>query len=130
MIRFVCISLFVLGLSTTASRAADMSNWDTAVEARCPAHHLEWTSDGAWDDFLADFEQTLPKIKQGEILKIADYSSRCANEVAGFSCEMSVHVDAMKRLGLLTQFVAWGCKHYSCRELADCNRTASVSSGR
>jgi hypothetical protein len=127
MIRLACISLFALGLSATAGRAAGMSDWDAAVRKRCPTHHLEWTSDGSWDDFLAAFEQPLPQPKQGEILKVADYSHRCAAEVVGFSCEMSVNVDAMKRLGLLTQFVAWGCQHYRCREPALCDRTPPLS---
>jgi hypothetical protein len=127
MFRGACISLFLLGLSSTVSQAANMSDWERAVTARCPTHHLKWTCDGCWDDFLADFEQTLPQATQGDILKIADYSRRCAKEVAGFSCEMSVHVDAMHRLGLLRRFVTWGCQHYSCEEAAICTRTPAAA---
>ena len=122
MLRSVGISFLVFCLSSGASQAADISTWEAAAEARCPAHHLEWTCDGCWDDFLAAFEATLPKSTQGKILKIADYSRRCAKEVAGFSCEMSMHVDAMHRLGLLRRFVAYGCAHYTCEYAASCTR--------
>ncbi len=122
MFRAAFVSLLVLGLSFTASKAADTSDWESAVNARCPTHHLEWTCAGCWDDFLADFEHTLPKSTQSRIIAIAAYSRRCAKEVAGFSCEMSVHVDAMHRLGLLKRFVSYGCAHYSCEEAAICTR--------
>jgi hypothetical protein len=117
------MSIFVLGLCTAVAHAADMRTWEAAVKTRCPTHHLEWICDGCWDDFLADFEQTLSNTTQGRISKIADYSRRCAKEEVGFSCEMSVHVDAMNRLGLLKRFVAYGCAHYSCEEAAICTRS-------
>ena len=123
MFRTACISLLIVCFSSAASLAADMSNWEAAVKARCPTHHLEWTCDSCWDDFLANFERTLPETTQSRILKVADYSRRCAKEVAGFSCEMSVHVDAINRLGLLKRFVTYGCAHYSCEEAAICIRT-------
>jgi hypothetical protein len=116
------ISLLILALTANVGHAAGMATWEAAVKARCPTHHLEWTCDGCWDDFLADFEDTLSKSTQSKIRNIADYSHRCANEVAGFSCEMSVHVDAMHRLGLLGRFVAYGCSHYSCEDVAICKR--------
>jgi hypothetical protein len=128
--RAACISLFVLSLLHTAARAADESTWEAAVNARCPTHHLEWTCDDCWDAFLADFERTLPKVTQGRILKIANYSRRCSREVGGFSCEMSVHVDAMHKLGLLGQFADYGCAHYRCEEAAICTRTPVSSAVR
>lgn len=128
--RAICLSLLFFSVSCTASIAADMSTWEKAVDVRCPTHHLEWTSDGSWDDFLADFEATLPKSTRNRITRIADYSRRCAKEAAGFSCEMSVHVDAMARLGLMEHFVAYGCSHYSCEEAAICTRTPAIGTRR
>jgi len=107
-----------------------MSDWEAAVKQSCPRHHLEWTCDGCWDEFLDDFERTLPDTTQDMILKVADYSHRCANEVAGFSCEISAHVDAMNSLGLLKRFVGYGCSHYSCEDVAICTRTPPLSDAR
>ncbi|SFI73528.1 hypothetical protein SAMN02799626_00470 [Caulobacter sp. UNC279MFTsu5.1] len=123
MFRTAAISLLGFGLFASAGQAADMSTWEAAVSANCPTRHLEWTCDGCWDDFLADFESTLPESTQSRIIELADYRRKCPNEVAGFSCEMSAHVDAMSKLGLLERFVVYGCAHYSCEEAAICTRS-------
>ncbi len=120
---------WVLALAVLAgeARAADLASWEKAVAEQCPSHHLERMCDGCYDDFLDGFERTLPKATQSRILKIADYSRRCREEVGGLSCEMSVHVDAMKRLGLLKRFVAYGCAEYTCPDPAHCDRTKTGS---
>ena len=123
MFRTLSIAFAVTCLTPAASWGADMSVWENAVARQCPTHHLEHICDGCFDSFLDDFERTLPKATQGRIRHIADYAHRCTQEVAGFSCEMSVHVDAMYKLGLLKRFVAYGCAHYRCEEAAMCTRT-------
>ncbi len=105
----------------------DMGLWEAAVAKQCPSHHLEWMCDGCYDDFLDGFERTLPKATQSKIGRIADYPHRCKNEVAGFSCEMSVHVDAMHRLGLFKRLVDYSCAEYTCSFAANCTRTKSHS---
>jgi hypothetical protein len=126
MLRAIMV-LTVLALSTTtATLAADMSTWEGMTRQRCPHHHLEWTCDGCWDDYLAEFERQLPPPAQRKVMKIADYDHRCWNEVAGLSCEMAVHVDALNRLHLLNRFVDWGCSHYKCEEVAVCGSIRSA----
>ena len=122
MLRAIALALLVASLTATDVIAADMATWEAATHARCPSRHLDWTCDGCWDDYLSDFEQALSKPVQAEIARIADYNRRCSKETAGFSCEMSVHVDALTRLRLLSRFVAWGCAHYQCDYAASCRR--------
>lgn len=107
-------------IAVKAAVGADISTWAGMVQAECPNRHLDWLCDGCWDDFLAGFEQTLSADTQQRIIEIADYKNRCKDEMAGFSCEMAVHVDALERLELLGDFVSWGCTHYSCDEVSVC----------
>jgi hypothetical protein len=51
---------------------------------------------------------------------ITDYAHRCSNEQIGFYCEMTVHLDAFNRLGLLRRFAAFACQHYKCAGPALC----------
>ena len=127
MLRLIATSLLAASV-TSAVAAADLSTWEGLVRQSCPSRHLEWTCDDCWDDFLNDFESTLPASTQHEIAVLADYSRRCRREVAGFSCEMSVNVDAIKHLHLLKRFVAWGCANYRCEYAAMCTRTKPLPS--
>jgi hypothetical protein len=121
------LAAVLLSLAASAAFAANIDTWQSSTARLCPSRHLDWICDGCWDDFLADFESTLPRTTRKRITRIADYAHRCEKEVAGFSCEMSVHVDAMDRLGLLKRFVSWGCAHYSCEDLAVCTREGPAS---
>jgi hypothetical protein len=124
MLRSTALLLaFVFSVATSA-KAVDMGAWEDAVQRRCPARHLEWMCDGCYDDFLNDFEHTLPKTTQSRIRNIADYPHRCSYETVGFSCEMAVHVDAMHRLGLFRRFVAFGCAHYTCDTYGSCRNVS------
>ena len=123
MMRSLRFLLPVFCLAATSASALDMGPWEAAVARQCPSRHLEWMCDGCYDDFLDGFERTLPKATQSKIHKIADYSRRCREDVAGFSCEMAVHVDAMRRLGLFKRFVNYSCAEYSCSFAAHCTRT-------
>ena len=116
---------FVMLLSLLASnaQAVDVRPWEVAVARQCPSRHLERMCDGCYDDFLAGFERALPKATQSKITRLADYQHRCRDEVAGFSCEMAVHLDAMKQLGLFNRFVDYGCTHYTCSYAGHCIRT-------
>ncbi len=118
----------VVAVSAVEARAADVSSWERSVADQCPTHHLERMCDGCYDDFLDGFERTLPKAAQSKIRKIADYAHRCRQEVAGFSCEMTVHLDAMRRLGLLGRFVAYGCAGYTCPYAGHCVRVKETGS--
>ncbi len=118
--------LMAFTLFANDARALDTGPWDIAVARKCPFHHFERMGDGLYDEILGKFEGTLPRSDQSRINKIADYSHRCRSEIAGFSCEMAVHVDAMRRLGLLGRFVAYGCAHYTCPSAAYCIPTGKT----
>ncbi len=126
MFRFTALSLVALAIVANEARAANMGSWEAAFAKRCPSHHIEWMCDGCYDDFLSGFERTLPEETQSKIVRMADYSRRCQAEIGGFGCEMTVHVDAMRRLGLFNRFVAYGCAEYMCRSIAYCVRTKTV----
>ena len=79
----ILLVLFITPPYTAA--AADLATWEAATHRRCPSHRLEWICDGCYDDLLSDFEQKLPEDAQAKILAIADYTHRCAKEIAGFS---------------------------------------------
>ena len=96
--------------------------WEKELRRQCPSNHVEWTGDGSYDDLLGEFIATLPAGTQKRVSAIADYAHRCSTEMAGFSCEMAVHIDAFSRLGLLSRFAAFGCQHYKCTEPALCTR--------
>ncbi len=107
-------------LLATDARAVNTAPWDAAVARQCPSRHFERMGDGLYDEIIGKFEGTLPSSEQSRISQIADYPHRCKSEIAGFGCEMAVHVDAMRRLGLLDRFVAYGCSHYTCPDVAYC----------
>jgi len=111
-----------VGVATSAI-AAQRNAWDewlSELKRQCPSHHVDWVFDGGYDDLLGNFEQTLPPGTRRRVLEIEDYSHRCAKETLGFSCEMSVGLDAYVKLGLLEKFVTFGCRHYRCVEIASC----------
>ena len=123
MFRSIPLALMSMALLAGEARALDTGPWDSAVAKQCPSHHLEWMCDSCYDDIVGGFERGLPKATQSRIRRIADYSHRCRNEVGGLSCELSVHVDAMRRLGLFKHFVDYSCAEYRCSDEAHCART-------
>ncbi len=94
-------------------------DWNGAVKLQCPSHHLELLGD-IYDELIDKFSKTLPRSIDEKAISIADYSRRCADETAGFSCEMAVYVDAYKKLGLLKKFTQFSCRQYKCLEAAYC----------
>ncbi len=119
-VHFWALSLTSFTLLATDARAVNTGPWDAAVARQCPSRHFERMGDGLYDEIIGKFEKKLSKQEQSRIKKIADYPRRCRAEIAGFSCELAVHVDAMRRLGLLDRFVAYGCSHYTCPDVAYC----------
>lgn len=98
--------------------------WTQDLQRQCPSNHVDWIAGDFYDELVTAFVQTLPPSSQRKISSIADYSRRCADEKMGFSCEMSVHLDAFNRLGLLKRFAAFGCHRYKCEEPALCAQLA------
>ncbi len=126
MLRSWALLMVGFTLLATDARALSTRPWDIGVAKRCPSRHFEWMGDGLYDEIIGRFEMTLPRAEQSRIDRIADYSHRCKSEIAGFGCEMAVHVDAMRRLGLLDRFVAYGCAHYICTDVAYCDRASKI----
>lgn len=91
------------------------------MKSRCPSHHVDWVY-GGYDDLLYNFVKTLPESIRRKVNSITEAESarRCAREVAGFSCEMGVNLDAFNKLGLMDRFVEFGCRHVRCRDIALC----------
>ncbi len=128
MRRLPGLVLIAFATLVSAAQAADVGSWETAVARQCPSHHLERMCDGCYDDLLDGFERSLPKAARSKILRIADYSRRCREEIAGFSCEMSVHVDALRRLGLFDRLVAFSCAKYTCPYQGHCTLSEKAAS--
>jgi hypothetical protein len=99
-------------------------SWTRDLQRQCPSNHVDWIGDDFHDELLTAFVQTLPPSSQRRVSSLADYSRRCAGVKIGSSCEMSVHLDAFIRLGLLKRFTAFGCHRYKCEEPALCTQLA------
>jgi hypothetical protein len=119
--------LLLMTLPSVATSAEDnvWKTWARESHQQCPANHLSWISGGLYDELLDGFIHTLPSATQRKISSIADYSHRCSEVTAGFSCEMGVHLDAFNKLGLMKRFAAFACHQYKCTEPALCTRIGS-----
>ena len=128
------LSVALLVLAWPIRSFADMTAWQAweyDLHRRCPSNHVEWVADGGYDELLGAFESSLPTPTQKKIARIVDYDHRCADEKAGFSCEMAMSLDAFRRLGLLELFVEFGCAHVKCEDVALCGESqASIDAIR
>jgi hypothetical protein len=116
----IAVLLFLIPELLAAGDNGVWKKWKREAKRQCPANHIEWIADGQHDQLLSDFITTLPAATQAKVNSIADYPRRCSHEQIGFYCEMAVHLDAFKRLGLLGRFAAFACQHYKCAEPALC----------
>jgi hypothetical protein len=113
---------YLLGGTALAESSSDLvwQDWEMESRLRCPTHHVEQLCDECYLDILDKFDATLPKKLQRRAEKLADTARVCKDEVAGFSCEMSASMTAYEKLGLMPDFIAFGCDHVSCEEDAGC----------
>jgi hypothetical protein len=115
----------ILALSAMPACAADIppryywDDWANAAKQICPSHNLDMLPD-LYDELIGNFSKTLPHTLNAKATAIAAYSRRCADETAGFYCEMAVYVDAYKKPGLLTRFTTFACGKYKCLEVDYC----------
>src|SRR5579872_6731410 len=116
------VLLLMLPLVAGAADKYYWTTWERELRRQCPANHVEWLSDAGRDELVGEFVETLPAATQKRVASIANVSHRCAEQTAGFSCEVSVHLDAFIRLNLLTQFTAFACRRYKCTETAVCTK--------
>ena len=116
------LTLFLAAPSMAAdTRAAYFSAWEAAAHKKCPARHIELMGTGH-DELLAAFARTIPAATHRRATRIADYAHRCSDEIAGFTCEMAVYVDAYRRLGVFDRLVAFTCAKVKCEEGAICSQ--------
>ncbi|KQY31163.1 hypothetical protein ASD21_08965 [Caulobacter sp. Root1455] len=123
--RRTVLRLLLLALLTPSMANAGEDGWAAwraGLARTCPSHHVDWIADGSYDALLGAFNSTLDARTQAQVAAIADYDHRCAQETAGFSCEMGVHLDAFQRAGLLDRFVRFGCRTVRCEEQSLCSR--------
>ena len=115
---------FLAGLLVLA-QAADASTWtewERLCHEACPSHHVDWICGDCYLFLVENFDTTLSRNERLRVQRIADTRRRCADEVAGFSCEFSRSLAAYGRLNLLPRFVRYGCKSIRCEEAAICSR--------
>jgi hypothetical protein len=98
------------------------ATWERELRRQCPANHVQWLSDAGRDELVSNFVDTLPAATAKTVSSIANVSRRCAGQTAGFSCEVSVHLDAFIQLNLLKRFAAFACREYKCTEIANCTK--------
>lgn len=114
-----------LGVLTPAyandnSRAWD--RWTAELKRQCPSHHVDWTCDGCWTQLTGAYEDRLRPKQLKAVTKVADIRRQCANERAGFGCEMVRSLVAYDKLHLMRAFTAYGCRVVKCEEPALCSR--------
>jgi len=112
--------LSALMMLSNAAAADGWQIWHRELKLWCPTHHVERICEDCYIDLIEDFDRTLAKRVRSKVTAIADTSHRCAHDVAGFSFEMAAHLEAMNRLGLMTRFAQFGCRHYRCSEPSMC----------
>jgi len=116
--------LMTLAIAASMSSAAEnvSDDWHKALQIRCPSQHVDWACDGCYEELVTPFEETLSKPMRRNIERAEDIRRRCAGEWGGFGCEWQRTLSAYRKLGLMTKFAAYGCRHYSCAELSVCSR--------
>lgn len=107
-----------------AMNDADWDHWRQLSRRQCPNHHVTWVCDGCYLQLTVGFAHTLTRSEQMQLVKVTEFA-RCADEVAGFSCEMAVSLKAYDQLGLMHRFVNYTCKTVKCEEAALCSRMPS-----
>jgi hypothetical protein len=123
LLNALLITGLIAALGSSQAAAADAWRlWHRELKLWCPSHHVDWICEDCYIDLIEDFNRTLPKRLHRKVTAIADTSHPCANEVAGFSCEMTAHLIAVDRLGLMTRFARFGCRRYRCSEGSVCTR--------
>ncbi len=134
MIRFVAVAMLLLlplkaVLGQTASQPVDYTaawnKFNETAERVCPSHHIDFLSDGQYDDVLEDFLKRYPKNFQDRIARLVDYPKTCARETAGFTCEFLAHLVVFQQLGLFQNFIGHSCAHWRCQEPSLCDEIKS-----
>jgi len=114
-----------LGLSlilASNATARPFDDWYRMTGRRCPSHHVEWICGDCQLSLVEAFDDTLSRAQKRNVAKIADINHACADESAGFSCEMAQSIHAYEKLGLMSRFVDYGCRHIRCEEAASCSK--------
>ena len=116
----LALSFLLLPAAASAQFEASQRVWQHRMKQLCPNRHVEWISDGSYDDVIGSYDATLSPRLQREARRIADYSHRCSRETAGFSCQWATYIDAYWKLGRLNDFARWTCRHVKCEYAAMC----------
>lgn len=119
----VVVSAAVCVLNTADAGSA----WDAYLadlRDRCPSHHVEWICDGCKDDQIDGFLASLSLLerRKAETLGSAEFKQKCANVRFGFYCEEGVYLETFRKLHLLRQYAAYGCRTVTCSEPALCSK--------
>jgi hypothetical protein len=122
MKNFVSIGLGLLAFPAVASAHLGESRnmWENEMKKRCPDHHVDWVGDGEYPALIDAYDATLSAKLRNDLKKIAKYSRTCSKEIAGYSCEWAVHIYAIQRLNLLSNFAYWTCENVYCKEPTFC----------
>ena len=102
---------------------ASWEHWREFAARDCPTHHVDWVCDGCYLRLTVGFENTLTKGERHRLDRlVADNSGPCADEIAGFSCEMAVSLKAYDSLSLMPRFAKYTCRSVKCEDAAICSR--------
>lgn len=122
LIQISAITLAMSGVA--ASATVDVwSRYNAMTHARCPSRHLEEFPD-VYEDLLTGFVGTLPLQTQNRVAANFKYTGACLGETFGESCEMYTYMVAFDRLGLLSRFADYSCRHWTCDYAAYCHPRA------
>jgi len=123
VIAAVAAVLLVAASPAAALNDGNWKHWRDLAGHQCPSHHVDWVGDGEWLRLTVGFESTLTRAQRHRLGSlVASNSGPCAGEVAGFSCEMAVSLNAYDRLGLMGRFTKYTCKTVKCEDAAICSR--------
>ena len=115
--------LAIIASSTVASASGDAwASWKQLSHTRCPSHHVEWMNNDAYMFLVEGFDATLERAQKRNVDRIANTERECVNTWGGLRCEATRHIIAYERLGLMSRFVGYGCRHIKCEESSICSR--------
>lgn len=125
MKRIILISGLLFAFASSAGAVEKDDNWywdqfNDAAHKRCPSHHIDFFTDGQYDDVLGDFLKKYPAKVRDHISDLVDYQKNCAAETAGFTCEFSMHLRIFHQMKMFDDFIRYSCAHWKCEEYSMC----------
>jgi len=118
------LALLIIMAPAWLSASTDQAwrDWKRLSDRQCPQRHVDWVCGDCYLNLIEGFHSILGQSQKRNVDRIADIKRQCATEQMGFGCETGRSLVAYKKLGLMPQFVRYGCRTVKCEYAASCSR--------